>query len=203
MTSIDLDRAFATLREESWTDELFRERLSRELSDARPARHRRRGLTAAAALVLLAGLGFGAVWLREWFVTTRIEGQQHGPVSVETDDRGLASFVVPVGELEDLEHMRFDFDVSEVEAPWVDFDIRIEDGLAHVTARPRAEAPIDATRAREAIEELRSLTDADGGALWGLSLDRPLLFVDRASRAVVAESRDADGLLFPWRGLSL
>lgn len=57
--------------------------------------------------------------------------------------------------------------------------------------------PIDTVMARRYFEEAAALTARDGGRLWGRSLAGPLLFVDRATRAVVAEVPDAEGRLRP------
>lgn len=50
----------------------------------------------------------------------------------------------------------------------------------------------DATRY---FAEARRLSDADAGRLWGRPLYGPLLFADPATRAVVANEADAQGLL--------
>jgi len=60
---------------------------------------------------------------------------------------------------------------------------------------PQEEPPISLAAAREAFAEARTAAMADNGALWGRSLDGPMLFVDRASRFVVANQADEQGLL--------
>jgi hypothetical protein len=56
---------------------------------------------------------------------------------------------------------------------------------------------IDVSRARQYFGEARALAQKDAGKLWGQSLAGPLLFADRKSRQVVANQRDAEGLLQP------
>ncbi len=57
------------------------------------------------------------------------------------------------------------------------------------------EAEIDANLARRYFDEARTISDADAGRLWGVRVYGPMLFVDPASRAVVANHADQDGLL--------
>ena len=47
----------------------------------------------------------------------------------------------------------------------------------------------------QAIEEAKSICQADGGALWGVSLCGPLLLVDSATRTVWASEPDGEGKL--------
>lgn len=54
---------------------------------------------------------------------------------------------------------------------------------------------IDLDEARAAFEQLRALSDKDGGALWGVVIGGPMLFVDPATRCVVANAPDAEGAL--------
>ncbi|HEX7176390.1 MAG TPA: hypothetical protein VF240_14090 [Pyrinomonadaceae bacterium] len=56
-------------------------------------------------------------------------------------------------------------------------------------------APIDASVARQYFGEARTACEQDGGKLWGRSLCGPMLFVDPLTRAVVANQKDAEGLL--------
>ena len=64
---------------------------------------------------------------------------------------------------------------------------------------------IDLEVARAAFGQLKAITAADGGALWGASLDYPVLFVDPTTRELVANRADEEGLLTEevgvWRGL--
>jgi hypothetical protein len=55
--------------------------------------------------------------------------------------------------------------------------------------------PIPFEAARSAFAEARACSERDAGRLWGLPLDGPLLFADRATRVVVANQADADGEL--------
>jgi len=62
-------------------------------------------------------------------------------------------------------------------------------GLASVAsaqAAPVASPPFDTLLARRYVEEARALTARDAGALWGRSLDGPLLFVEPKSRALLS-----------------
>lgn len=54
---------------------------------------------------------------------------------------------------------------------------------------------IDPALAKRYFEEARSLCEADGGRLWGVSLCGPLLFADPGTRAVAANQSDREGLL--------
>ena len=55
--------------------------------------------------------------------------------------------------------------------------------------------------ARRYFQEAAALTARDAGQLWGRSLAGPLLFVDRASRVVLTDAPDAEGLLRPLGSL--
>jgi hypothetical protein len=59
---------------------------------------------------------------------------------------------------------------------------------------------MDTVAARGLFREAASLTARDGGRLWGRSLQGPLLLVDPATRTVLAESPDLEGLLHPFGG---
>lgn len=67
--------------------------------------------------------------------------------------------------------------------------------------RERQERPIELPWARQYFAEVDSVSAADGGALWGVPLAGPMLFVDRASRFVVANTADTLGILAPDEGL--
>ncbi|MFT5051651.1 MAG: hypothetical protein ACI8QZ_003071, partial [Chlamydiales bacterium] len=54
---------------------------------------------------------------------------------------------------------------------------------------------IDFDVARTAFAQAQAAARADGGALWGVSMDLPILFVDPDTRAVAANRGDAQGLL--------
>jgi hypothetical protein len=60
-----------------------------------------------------------------------------------------------------------------------------------------APAPIDSALVRRYFLEAGALVDRDSGRLWGRSLAGPLLFVDAATRAVVATEADHEGQLGP------
>lgn len=66
-------------------------------------------------------------------------------------------------------------------------------GLLAVDAR--AQGGIDTATARLYFEELRQLGEADAGRLWGRRVDGPMLLADPASRSVVANEPDPEGLL--------
>ncbi len=51
-----------------------------------------------------------------------------------------------------------------------------------------AQAGIDPPAARSAFTELRTMCDRDAGKLWGVPLCGPTLFVERATRAVAADT---------------
>lgn len=60
---------------------------------------------------------------------------------------------------------------------------------------------IDIQRAAAYFAEARELSDRDAGHLWGKKLYGPMLFVDRATRQVVANEPDKKGLLRERNGL--
>ena len=62
------------------------------------------------------------------------------------------------------------------------------------------ETPIDLDQARTAFDQLQALSDQDGGALWGVPIAGPMLFVDPATRFVVANGPDAEGALAAGQG---
>lgn len=57
------------------------------------------------------------------------------------------------------------------------------------------EPAIDRALAEQYFVEARNLWKQDGGELWGLSLESPLLFADRKTRQVVASQADKEGRL--------
>lgn len=63
---------------------------------------------------------------------------------------------------------------------------------------------VDRDTAVRYFQEARTLSDQDGGRLWGPSLYGPMLFVDGASRAVVTNGPDTKGALHrqgeAWEG---
>lgn len=62
-------------------------------------------------------------------------------------------------------------------------------------------ASIDPQAARSAFAELGAASQADGGALWGRPMARPMMFADPVSRAVVADRADAEGRLTARDGI--
>ncbi|MDH5833459.1 hypothetical protein [Luteimonas kalidii] len=66
--------------------------------------------------------------------------------------------------------------------------------LAGLAALPVAAAP-DHASAMVVFDEARKLCDADDGALWGESLCGPIMIVDPADRAVIANQADPGGVL--------
>ena len=60
---------------------------------------------------------------------------------------------------------------------------------------------IDFTLARQYFAEAAVLFARDAGALWGVSLDGPLIFVDFETRQVAANQPDAEGRLAPQAGV--
>ena len=57
------------------------------------------------------------------------------------------------------------------------------------------DSPIDTTLAYQYFQEAQALCSRDNGKLWGVSLCGPMLFVDRKTRAVVANQADTEGIL--------
>lgn len=68
-------------------------------------------------------------------------------------------------------------------------------------AQDSAIPAIDTTIARRYFQEAAALTARDAGRLWGRSLAGPLLFVDRASRVVLTDAPDTEGVLRPLGSL--
>ncbi len=64
-----------------------------------------------------------------------------------------------------------------------------------------AGTPIVLAEARAQLADAAALCAADHGALWGVSLCGPVMFVDRATRFVVANQADAHGRLRPQDGV--
>ncbi len=62
-------------------------------------------------------------------------------------------------------------------------------------------AEIDASLAGQYFQDARAISDRDAGRLWGVRLYGPMLFVDPASRAIVANQADQDGLLRERNGV--
>lgn len=56
-------------------------------------------------------------------------------------------------------------------------------------------SPIDTTLAAQYFQEVNALCNRDNGRLWSVSLCAPVLFVDRKTRAVVANQADQEGIL--------
>lgn len=57
------------------------------------------------------------------------------------------------------------------------------------------ESPIETAIAYQNFQEAQALCNRDNGKLWGVSLCGPMLFVDRATRTVVANQADPQRLL--------
>src|SRR5215213_6955076 len=64
-----------------------------------------------------------------------------------------------------------------------------------LNARAGAQPGIDATLAREYFREAQTLGEHDGGRLWGVRLNGPMIFADRETRMIVANQADAEGKL--------
>jgi len=60
---------------------------------------------------------------------------------------------------------------------------------------------LDLDLARQYFDEAAAIFARDGGQLWGVSLDGPLIFVDYETRQVVANRPDAEGQLAPQGGI--
>jgi hypothetical protein len=57
------------------------------------------------------------------------------------------------------------------------------------------ESPIDTLLAEQYFQEARAICAKDRGELWGVSLDGPMMLVDRNTRMIVANQSDAEGRL--------
>lgn len=66
---------------------------------------------------------------------------------------------------------------------------------APIVGRAQSPAPIPIDLAKRYFAEARALCTADGGKLWGVSLCGPMMFVDAASREIVASEADTKGVL--------
>jgi len=64
-----------------------------------------------------------------------------------------------------------------------------------ILASAQTSQPIPVDTARKYFAEAQSLCTTDHGRLWGISLCGPIMFVDPASRYMVANQADAKGLL--------
>jgi len=60
---------------------------------------------------------------------------------------------------------------------------------------------LDLELARQYFDEAVAIFARDGGRLWGVSLDGPLIFVDYETRQVAANRSDAEGQLAPQGGI--
>ncbi len=76
-------------------------------------------------------------------------------------------------------------------------------GLLLVTPLGAAaqESAIDLDLARSYFAQARQLSDRDAGDTWGLPLYGPMLFVDRATRTLVANQADREDRLRPQNGV--
>src|SRR5258708_21613336 len=72
--------------------------------------------------------------------------------------------------------------------------------LAAAPALPQ-EPAIDRALAKQYFAEAKSVSDKDNGALWGVPLCGPLLFVDPDTRDAVANQADLEGKLKPANGV--
>jgi len=63
------------------------------------------------------------------------------------------------------------------------------------------DAPLTPPIARQCFHEARTLCEADGGELWGISLCGPILFADPNTRAVIASHVDREGRLTEQDGV--
>lgn len=64
-----------------------------------------------------------------------------------------------------------------------------------VVARAEPLAPIDLRLAKQYFDEAKALSERDAGNLWGKPLYGPLMFVDNATRGIVADRADKEGKL--------
>ncbi|HEX5181989.1 MAG TPA: hypothetical protein VFW19_02435 [Allosphingosinicella sp.] len=73
--------------------------------------------------------------------------------------------------------------------------------LAAATARAEAPPPLTPAAAADIFRQARELCGADRGRLWGRSLCGPIMLVDPRDRRIVANQRDAGGILRPEGGV--
>jgi len=67
--------------------------------------------------------------------------------------------------------------------------------LTAAVAHAQSPSPIDPVKADDAFAEARQISDREGGRLWGMKLYGPMFFIDPATRTVIANEPDAQGLL--------
>jgi hypothetical protein len=72
---------------------------------------------------------------------------------------------------------------------------------ALASAAPPAPAPIDIAQAKAAFAEAETVSNQEGGRLWGRKLYGGLFFVDPETRAVVANEPDPGGVLHAADGV--
>ncbi|NOT08846.1 MAG: hypothetical protein HOP28_11645 [Gemmatimonadales bacterium] len=70
-----------------------------------------------------------------------------------------------------------------------------------VLAQAPAAQPFDTVLARRYFQEAARITSADGGRLWGRSLDGPLLLAHLGTRMLLADVGDSEGQLRPLGSL--
>jgi hypothetical protein len=58
-----------------------------------------------------------------------------------------------------------------------------------------ASDPLDVSHAKLYFQEAQKVTDKEGGKIWGKKLYGPILLVDYETRAIIANQKDAKGLL--------
>ncbi|KAB2881250.1 hypothetical protein F9K33_01900 [bacterium] len=75
--------------------------------------------------------------------------------------------------------------------------IRLIIGMMISTAIPlySQEQPIDPVLAHHYFTEMQDIGQKDAGALWGVALNGPVIFVDPSTRTVVANQPDQEGFL--------
>jgi hypothetical protein len=67
--------------------------------------------------------------------------------------------------------------------------------LLIATSAPVADEPIDRASAVRYFQEAEQLSRKDGGALWGVTLYGPMMFVHPETREIVANQGDPEGIL--------
>ena len=63
------------------------------------------------------------------------------------------------------------------------------------------ESPIDPALAHQYFSEMQANGEKDGGVLWGVKLNGPMLFVDPQTRSIIANMPDKEGLLSKQGGV--
>jgi len=89
------------------------------------------------------------------------------------------------------------------DSPWLPIGIAVLGANIAVPMLRAQQAPMDLARARQYFTEAKAASDTDHGALWGVELCGPLLFVDPDTRDGVANQADRETKLSSADGIFL